>query len=810
MGPCTYTPGKQSAAPDAETPASTVYRSRHRPLPASMFQTFTGSSRRPRQVNLSGRTANPFAKAGVNAGTQSAVLSAQQERERRQQERDRLAAAKTLQRAWRGHRCRRQVRERWREQWDSDEETAVQEISAYESEDVALRQLKRLLHFVDARNEKDAGRILHCWRRIRCMPGVDEPTPLQGNWQSAFLQSQNTLLHMIDVFIAQKKDAALRLELLKVLHFITKKIADLTARNADHLYRTMAAYVHAMHAAKEQRLEDQQEGDLVIGTVASPLQPMSKESLHSYAAFGCEFLSMHELNLSELRPLLDAVAAQTDSRRLASALSTVVSARNYAGYSEMLDSKSRTTLLGCFIYIHNRALNGGAHASHKDFVHVISALLSSVADEISLDELPEPDSEQREGELLSPFVREQVMSLVNQESIGSVLSGVRGTKGAGGSLGLGEDAKQFASYALTLLRFFPRRGDEIRMWLYLGSTASSASGDRIPAIKYFWQAARSSSIFNTISNDSRAAVNLLRPQTSSSSSSVNQPRWLPPQSESTTHESIQDEWRVVFVFFELYTFVLKLMDDQEFFSGSALPGAAKKGSTNWASYNALPLNEVKHLTTFLKNLGFTMYFNAKDIEDAGERDGSIGSLSSYFSVPGMIDEARPAQETTKQAEVTVAGLAGMSIDYVKGLVTGLLRMIYERDSRRTFLPKDHWLMTSRFDMGTFIPAVVQEEEDRHKVQEEDDADIDQDDGDFEDVPHLIGTGGAQRLRQNERLQRQQRRASRKRYLQAVAPRLEILQNMPFFIPFETRVQIFRQFVHLDQVSRAPSVRDQRI
>lgn len=38
-------------------------------------------------------------------------------------------------------------------------------------------------------------------------------------------------------------------------------------------------------------------------------------------------------------------------------------------------------------------------------------------------------------------------------------------------------------------------------------------------------------------------------------------------------------------------------------------------------------------------------------------------------------------------------------------------------------------------------------------------------------------------------------------MQAVAPRLEILQNMPFFIPFTTRVKIFREFVHLDMTKR---------
>jgi ubiquitin-protein ligase E3 C len=290
--------------------------------------------------------------------------------------------------------------------------------------------------------------------------------------------------------------------------------------------------------------------------------------------------------------------------------------------------------------------------------------------------------------------------------------------------------------------------------------------------------------------------------------------WQAPRLSRADQEkldSIQDDWRVILVFLELYTFVLKLMDDEEFFSGSSLHGNARsEAASTWAGHNALPLQDVQWLTSFLKNLGFAMYFNAAEISDMGERDSNAsGSISSYFRVSSANGGPQASAEEKKPREFTVAGLSGMSLDYVKGLVTGLLRMIYERDSRRKFLPKDHWLMTSRFDMEGFIPAVVAEEENRHRVQEEDDADVDDqgydEDDEYEGHPrgHLIGTQRELRTRHLERLRRQQRRASRKRYLQAVAPRLEILQNLPFFIPFETRVQIFRDFVRLDQVSLIP-------
>ena len=127
------------------------------------------------------------------------------------------------------------------------------------------------------------------------------------------------------------------------------------------------------------------------------------------------------------------------------------------------------------------------------------------------------------------------------------------------------------------------------------------------------------------------------------------------------------------------------------------------------------------------------------------------------------------------------------------------------------MPRDHWLMTKYFEMDRFIPAVVSEEEEKHKIQESYEADGEAGgtnrDDDFEedeeegDESSLVGTQHAQQLRNAHRLQRQQRKASRRKYLESVTPRLEILQNMPFFVPFATRVQIFRQFVTLDQIRR---------
>jgi len=87
-----------------------------------MFATFSGSSRRPRNVDLSGqRNLNPWTSSNrgpIQSGASKTVAQAQAERERRHREREELAATKRLQRVWRGHRDRRRLRCLWRQEYD--------------------------------------------------------------------------------------------------------------------------------------------------------------------------------------------------------------------------------------------------------------------------------------------------------------------------------------------------------------------------------------------------------------------------------------------------------------------------------------------------------------------------------------------------------------------------------------------------------------------------------------------------------------------------------------------------------------------
>jgi len=550
----------------------------------------------------------------------------------------------------------------------------------------------------------------------------------------------------------------------------------------------------------------------IVATATSPLRHVTGYTLDAYEAYGVSLLVLPVLSSDAPSPashtLRDALADAINYKLLANALATLLNTSGLRRQPELQSTLSRLRLLGSFIYLHRYAHNFSSpqsYAVHKDFVSVVSILLNSlpiniVDDAHPISEAATPSGNHVLSEAVTVFLKEQVMSLVQHEGIGSLLSGPSHLTNASEDE-MSEEARQLASYALALLRFFPRRGDEIRMWLYIGPSEASSTqrAPRLPAIRYFWNAAKRSSVFATIFRDSRAAVALLKPSTAMERGAARPDTlrpsqhgiWQPAQQQVDHDATITNEWQVILVFLELYTFVLKVTDDEEFFSAGQHDMHASQ-----VRNSGLPLSEVKDLTTFLKNLGFTLYFNVAEITSADEDASNISMGLSYFS-----SKAMDAQMHKEPVEPSIGGVAGLRIDHIKGLVTGLLRMVYERDSRRKFLPTEHWLMTSRFDMTGFIPAVVEEEESRHKIQEEDADDPDDGEDDVDDTPQLIGTSRTQQQRRLEKLQRQQRKASRRRHLQAVAPRLEILQNMPFFIPFATRVQIFREFVHLDMTKR---------
>lgn len=332
------------------------------------------------------------------------------------------------------------------------------------------------------------------------------------------------------------------------------------------------------------------------------------------------------------------------------------------------------------------------------------------------------------------------------------------------------------------------------MWLYQGSVLLEGSTVKLPAVKLLWQAMSRTKSFLSICHDPKSALSILHRGMKRPDS--------PGQTVGPVHDH---EWSAILLFLELYSFVLRFTDDEEFLSGGIPNALSPDQPISRSRASALPLQDVKLLTVFLKNLSFAMHFNGAELLEVGHHSSHSG-LASYFSGSAYADTSTASRFPSSGPDSTgfheFFGIPGMTFTYVRSMATRAMRMLYERDSRRRFLPPGHWLMTSRFDMEGFIPAVVMEEERRREVEEDDEEAAE--DGDHFRLSQRNTTVGMGRARQaifQENLRRQQQSATRKRLLAAIGPRLEILQSMPFVIPFETRVQIFRQFVLQDQVRR---------
>ncbi|KAH6724153.1 hypothetical protein BKA61DRAFT_727890 [Leptodontidium sp. MPI-SDFR-AT-0119] len=750
-----------------------------------MFQTFSGSSRRPRQVNLSGQNTNPFAQSSrtpAASGTQKTVAQAQQERLQRQQERERLNASKKIQKTWRGHKARKDLADSRRRTWD---ELATKE----DASNAALRliqQLQLLVAFFSPRRRDDLGRLSSLSSKISCLG-------YQTFLARPEIQLQLGQLAKITLEGLQVSQPEFISSLLHLLVSVVDHRPDVIPKISRAYYTYLSQYISSGEISKNNR-------DLALTAIRIPLVEHIELNnndeivLNAHAAFSLCFLTTPDLGGS--LGGFDELAAIVNVELLSSALVREFS----SAFVEHIQDERRLWLLAHFIVIHRLQRRS---SQEPEFLRALSLQLSFSSGAIigRMDAHdPETNQESIDGVEtdrnlplpLPTFVKNELLSLVNEDSITGLLAKFN-IDYVKASVAGEEDASLLASYALTLLRIFPQRGDDIRLWLYLGSM-KTPDGTEVPALKFFWQAMSLTNTFSVIRADSKGALTLLRSQ-------IQRRQFL------SSDAGRDREWRTILLFLELYVFVLRFTDDEEFLSGN-VPAFGQAGEpVSRIRQSALPIEDVKRLTVFLKNLAFTMYYNAGELSDDGQptAQGSIGSYFGASTTTSRFQSAEPEVVTKSIARMPFAGVAGMTFDYVRTIVAGVMRMLYERDSRRRFLSKDHWLMTSRFEMEGFIPAVVMEEERQHQVREEgEDEDPDNDDSQFADDREYIGLVGMSRPRraqQIESLRRQQQKTARQKVLAAVGPRLEVLQNMPFVIPFETRVQIFRQFVLLDQTRR---------
>lgn len=127
------------------------------------FTTFTGSSRRPRNVNLSGQPSNPnpFASSSWNrpGDPSRTVVQAQADRQQRQRERERLQSAKTIQRTYRGSLARASTRDLHRAQFDDAYTTSTMAGAEADAAERVNRGFPHLIRAFRLADKQDLDRL---------------------------------------------------------------------------------------------------------------------------------------------------------------------------------------------------------------------------------------------------------------------------------------------------------------------------------------------------------------------------------------------------------------------------------------------------------------------------------------------------------------------------------------------------------------------------------------------------------------------------------------------------------------------------
>ena len=658
-----------------------------------MFPSFTGSVRRPRQVNLSGRSTNPFAatsgsrQSPSTQSTQNTLAHAQAERILRQHERLRPPAAIAIQRSWRGYQSRKVARTIWRREWDSRENASLRtEAQPYKSEEECLHQLVLLLQFASTREPSDIGRLQHFAKRYLCstegnrLLSLESPSP---RWIYLLLRlAQRTITVLI-----QKKAASGNL--LELLCALATTIPKQLSRYSSQYYAALRDILVSSYYQDDKMAgvimndlnTSVHDKKMLEKAVVALLQHATIHELSSYEGFASFFLTIP--NIPSYFGSLYGIASAVNPSLLAFSLKQMLTTSRTDSLLRIKSHEELLWLLAYFIHIRRctkDSLKSDLEATDMSNVVVLSKLTSHLTKEISskVDGPAVIASAVNDGHI-SPssaaqsqtptFIRNEILTLVSQDHVSNLLAQAeieslstdRNQRSANSST---YQAPALAVYALTLLRAFKRRGDEIRMWLYLGSTAKKNAGlaSSLPAIKYYYQAASSTPIYKLIKNDPNRAVDLLNPSTKKRTNTAPIP-------------NLDEQWQVVLLFLELYPIVLKVMDDEEFLTGAT----SINPHQSWTRQSALSLDQVKDLTLFLKNLAFSMYWNASEIAGVEEPENK-NSIAEYFggNVAAIADNHVDAK-TTKSRDIIIAGLPGMTVNYMKGMVTLLLRMIYERE-----------------------------------------------------------------------------------------------------------------------------------
>ena len=582
-----------------------------------------------------------------------------------------MEAAKTLQRTWRGHATRKAMKSTFRQDWEYRDAIAKSEDAtgeaAYKADSEALAQLRLLVQFASSADPFDVQRLQQFAAKF-C--GTDHKAELNTavalshEWIYPLLSAAKLCLAIIQRSCTGSPLPTDALnDFLLFLSEVFRSIPNQMVLYSKTYFETLALLLRS--AALSLPPQDYSES-LLEQALLTPLHSDLANATAAYESFANQLLTTGDL---QEHFSIERLADGVNPRLLVIALQNLLMSDSSSKALNRRSDNEVLWLLAYNIYLQRMAKLTGTSTVTPDpeSIQVMTMLLSRLSE----DTVFRIDSaENSSHNSLPTFVVQQISSLVDQESITGLLRDSNTPTESTQYVSNGTAA--LAHYALTLLRVFPRRGDEIRMWLYLGSTVGRMMPEgrlhtRLPAIKYFWEAVMQTDVFRSISQHPQKAIALLKTENFS--------RLSTKDIQGQISNVWEQEWRIILLFLELYMFVLKVMDDEEFVNGTD----CSQEHHSWTRRSALKLMEVKDLTIFLKNLAFTIYWDATKII-GGDEPITGNHIAEYFGNTSVVSSSHKTVATISAPdEAAIAGVDGMSLGYMRGMVTGLLRMIYERE-----------------------------------------------------------------------------------------------------------------------------------
>ncbi|KAJ3116552.1 hypothetical protein HK098_006574, partial [Nowakowskiella sp. JEL0407] len=226
----------------------------------------------------------------------------------------------------------------------------------------------------------------------------------------------------------------------------------------------------------------------------------------------------------------------------------------------------------------------------------------------------------------------------------------------------------------------------------------------------------------------------------------------PTQLETGLSSLDVEDWGALIFIVEVYSRLLLVITDSEFLAGNDTPDRTQ----------VVDKDRLVTLTQTVLNITFWMYWNT------------------------------PALITLQKEKISKGSV--FKLQDVNGLFTRFLNQVYVRDSRCNFCPPGHWLLTSKLgSLDEFISAVMSESEEEQNQQDSSDQDYNNSNDDDELMDNYESDDGTTRVLRKYG----DRRTSGKN--NEVGKRMMVLRKIPFCIPFDVRVLVFRELVKRDKI-----------